>query len=57
MLFKTETAQALYKKQSAHEHCEMEDVQVHNPQTTDGSQTLNAKDNIKNVANFNQLGN
>lgn len=43
MLFKTETAQALYKKQSAHENCKMEDVQVHNPQTTDGSQNTECK--------------
>lgn len=37
MLFKTQTAQ------STHENCKMEDMQVHNQETTDGSQNTECK--------------
>lgn len=48
MLFKTETAQALQRQGLTHENCETEDVQVHNPQTTDGSRNTECKGNTKN---------
>lgn len=43
MLFKTETAQALQRQKSTHDNCETEDVQVYNPQTSDGSQNTESK--------------
>lgn len=43
MLFKTEMAQVLQRQKSTHDNCEMEDEQVYNPQTTDGSQNTECK--------------